>query len=294
MDFRQVDLKNLIVPPLTRKDQRTTCSPLYKDPVTGQTAPLEIQTPVMRIPFGFSSSISKDSGKISYSISGAFDDRSQDTVAGQFYHFCVNFENYSIALAHHNSEEWFGEKHDLGTCRALMNKWVKKSKDPEKAKKYSPTFKTTVREKVPRDPITKQPIQSDVKEFWSRAFELIGQPSETNKPKPLDITKIGADDKGSLKMKLTSYYVINGKPGFTWDLVGITVTERKSSDEGGFNPNMYGDLPVPAIPASTDADNGTPAVNYEDDKNAEGKRVATDSAPTTDEPAPSGKRSRKN
>lgn len=291
-NFRDVKFENIIVPALQKKDSRLTSTPVYRDPQTGQTGPLAIQTPPVRLPFGFSKSEPQESGKVGYSVNGAFDDMSNGGLPEEWYKWCCDFENYALALAAHNSEQWFGEKTDAKTCRMLMNKWVKKSKDPEKAKKYAPTFKGTVREKFEKDANGNQ-VVTEKKQFWSRCRDETGN--------EIDITSLSPNDKVSMKLKLSSFYLINGKFGFTWDVEWVAVIERSAGQVFDYNPNMYGELPAPSIPSAgtttpdasltSPVNTDTTQVPPADEKNAEGKRVPE---PSSEEPTTSSKRSRKN
>lgn len=228
LDFRKVDLKNLVVPPLQKKDKgNLSCTPLYNNPVTGESTVLSIQTPICRIPFGLSQQ-EQDDGNVRYSISGSFGSeyKQENTVMNQFYQFVSNVQDYGIHLAAHNSEEWLGEKQEPVVCKALMNKMIKVNKDKEKAEKYGPTFKAAVRSKkdTPGD-------------FWATCKNVDGS--------PMSLAKLENGSKGSMKIKLTSFYVINGKFGFTWDVEWVKLTERPTSQRYDYDPGMYGECPVP-------------------------------------------------
>lgn len=286
-NFNDIDFSRIIIPALTKKDQRLTSTPLYSDPVSKSNVPLCIQTPIVRAPFGFSKSVSKESGRITYSISGAFDDLSDNTACGKFYKFARKFEEFAIHTAAKNSKSWFNEDYDVAVCRAMLNKWVKKSKSTEK--EYPPTFKGTVREKVERD-ANKQPIVTEKKQFWTTAKDRYGN--------PIDIDTIQAGDKVVMKLKLTSFYVIANKPGFTWDVEWVMLMEKNAGSVFDYDPTMYDELPAPAIPveepvpanpeSSGSAESDAPG----DATVVEGKRAASE-APE-EAPVSNNKRSRKN
>jgi hypothetical protein len=234
LNFRDVDLKRLIVPSMTKGDKAVQTNPLYDYSGNGtDTAPLFVQTPVVGFPWGLSDGLKDDeraAGKEPhYSLAASFLNYKNDALMKDFYTFCTQMQDYAIALAAHNSESWFGEKQEMPVCKALMNKWIHISKDKEAAEKYDPTIKITCRQK--KD-----------KAFWADALDMNGARFNL-----LDLQK---KSRGVLKMKLSSYYVINGKFGMTWDLEWIRITELSSNvDRFDFNPNMYGQpLPAPALP----------------------------------------------
>ena len=135
MNFLEVDLNNLIIPKMEKKDKgNLSCTPLYSTG-SGSNATLSIQTPVVRFPFGFSSSQSDDGSYMRHYINGSFDDYRTDPLMKDFFTFCSQVQDYVIHLAAHNSATWFGEQHEVGVCKALMNKWIKVNKDAEKAAK---------------------------------------------------------------------------------------------------------------------------------------------------------------
>jgi hypothetical protein len=282
-NFKEVDFNNIVIPPLQKKDQRKTCTPFYKDPKTNQTSPLCIQTPPVRLPFGFSKNDPSEmksnggGGKVQYSINPSFEDQPQG-IAAEWYDWCQKFELFGIATASHNSESWFdgNEKLDAKMCKMLFNKWVKRSKDPEKAKKYPPTFKGTVREKLEKD-AQGNIIPSEKKAFWTKCFEPDGKTE-------CDITSLRPNDVVSMKLKLTTFYVINGKFGFTWDVEWVVIVERASGGTLDYNPNMYGQLPAPAVPPAQEPTENAAVPP------SEGSVRDEASSPTADEVSADGKR----
>lgn len=229
MDFRKVDLKKLIVPPLVKKDKgNLSCIPLY-DNGDGTNSVLCIQTPVCRFPFGYSQDVSDD-GRTRCSINGEFTDYRNNPLMKDFYNFCNQLQEYTIALAAHNSKTWFGEKQEAAVCKALMNKWIKVSKDEEKAAKYDPTFKAAIR------------LRKDGTSWCS---------SKGPDGEPIELSSISPGSRGIMKLKFSSIYVINGKFGFTFDAQWVRVTEFSSNGPRAddFVPDMYGEAVAPAIPA---------------------------------------------
>lgn len=232
-DFRKVDLNNLIVPPLVKKDKGNLSTiPLYNNG-DGTNTMLCVQTPPCRFPFGLSKQ-TNDSGVVSWSLNGSFDRYREDPLMKDFYSFFTNLQDYTIALAAHNSKAWFGEKQEAIVCRALMNKAIKTSKDDEKAAKYDPTFKVTVRTKKDG-------------EFWASCKGVNGE--------TLNLTDITPGCKGVMKIKLSSIYVINGKFGFTFDLEWVRITELSSLGRtDDFNPDMYNTAPAAALSGDAGTD----------------------------------------
>lgn len=123
------------------------------------------------------------------------------------------------------------------------------SKDAEKAAKYDPTFKVAVRAKKEGG-------------FWAKCLD-------TDRT-PMDITKLENGCKGSMKIKLTSLYVINGKFGCTWDLEWIQVTEHNSEKQMDYNENLYGQLPTPAVPAMSTQEPASTTEAYQSSVNFDG------------------------
>lgn len=235
VDFRTVDISKIVIGNLEKKDKgNLSCTPQYKNEITGQTGLLCIQTPVCRLPFGLSSQ-ARDDGTLSYSVSGSFDQYRTNPLMADFYKFCSNLQDYIIHTAAHNSVAWFGEETEVALCARLMNKWIKVSKDKEMAAKYDPTFKGTVRSKKDKE--------GNETGFWANCFGTDGL--------PMDINKIEPGCTGSMKIKLTSVYVINGKFGFTWDVEWVRVKEGAAGRKDDYVENLYGEAPTPALPAIT-------------------------------------------
>lgn len=130
LDFRTINLANLNVPPMVKKEKgNLSCTPMYLNPQTGQSSILCVQTPVCRIPFGLSSQASDD-GTVRFSVNGSFDDYKTDPLMGDFYKFCSNIQDYVIHLASHNSKNWLGEETSVDFARRLMNKVENPAQSP--------------------------------------------------------------------------------------------------------------------------------------------------------------------
>lgn len=235
-DFRQVDLKKLVIPPMTLKKGNMSTNPVY-DVGGGKMVPLAFQTPDVRMPFGLSDGkYAKDGvvvdGPPRYSIAGAFDRYREGGIMAEFFQFATGFEDYLVRLASANSKAWFGTKYTPEVCRALLNKWVHFPMDEEKAAKYDPTFKGTVRQKKDLEGV-----------FWTRCIGLDG--------KPVDLSSIPPGCTGSMKLELSSIYVINGKFGATFEVKWVAVTSLSTAAVFDYKPNLYGTAPLPALPATT-------------------------------------------
>ncbi len=236
LNFREVDLKRLIVPSMAKGDNALQTNPLYDYSGNGSdTGPLFVQTPIVGFPWGLSDGLKdeeRSGGKDPhYSLAASFLNYKTDALMKDFYTFCTQMQDYNIALAAHNSEAWFGEKQEMIVCKALMNKWIHFSKNKEAAEKYDPTCKITVRQK--KD-----------KTFWADAIDMSGE--------RFNLLDLQRKSRGVMKIKLSSFYVINGKFGMTWDLEWVRITEVGSyAERYDFNPNMYGQqLPAPSLPAA--------------------------------------------
>lgn len=239
LDFRTVNLKNLIIPPPTSKKGNLSTNPVYDLKNGKKPEPLSFQTPDVRIPFGLSDGkYAKDGAAVDenapprYSIAGAFDKYQEDGIMKEFYEFALTIEDFLIHLAAANSKQWFGTKYDPAVCRALMNRWVHVNKDEEKAAKYAPTFKGTVRQKKDQPGV-----------FWTTCRGIDGEVMRLDEL-PMACT-------ASMKLELSSIYVINGKFGATFEVKWIRVTALSTAAVFDYRPNLYGTAPIPALPPST-------------------------------------------
>jgi hypothetical protein len=237
MDFRAVDLQNLVVPPLQKKDHGLSCKPLYRAPGSNAPCELVIQTPICRFPFGLSNNTEQQSyvqgTPIRYTVSASFDNYKENAIQKDFYNFATQMQEYAIHLAAHNSKTWFGEECDAKSARMLFNKWIKVPKG-DNADKYDPTFRLSTRAKKDKN-------GAETGDFWTSLFDVDG--SEIN----LRSLQNGA--KGHMKIKLSSFYVIAGKFGWTWDVEWIRLTSRAQARADDYNANMYGESP--AVPSVT-------------------------------------------
>ena len=259
MDFRAVDIRNIVIPPLKQKEKGGKSSvPLYKNPQTGATSVLCIQTPVCRLPFGLSEQV-QDDGTIRYSISGSFDEYRTNALMRDFHKFCSDLEDYMIHTAAHNSVDWFGEETDAKTCRRLTNLWVKISKDKQKAEKYDPTFKAMVRQAFQKQGGGAKDANNTSGNDGNNAAGG-GGAAESKGPalrtelhdtdgKVIDIHTLEPGSRGSMKIKLTSVYLIAGRFGFTWEAEWVKLAERASQTTYDYVENMYGQTPTFVIPA---------------------------------------------
>lgn len=230
LDFRTIDFGKFVVPKLVKQPRgNLTSKPQYQRDTGVST--LSIQTPVMRLPFGVSN-LADDAGEVSWSVNGAFDNYRHSPIMGDFYTFCTQVEEFVLAIAEKNSKEWFGKELSRETLAVMMNKWVRVNGDAEKAAKYDPTIKISVRTK------------KEGGGFWAECYGVDG------KPMPLDA--VPKYCRASMKIKLSSIYVVNKAFGFVWDLEWLKIVENPASSNFDFNPSLYGDVALPAaIPSST-------------------------------------------
>jgi hypothetical protein len=252
LDFRTVDLQNLTVPPLQKKDHGLSCKPLYRAPDSNTPAELSIQTPICRFPFGLSDNTSQASysagNPIRYNVSASFDNYKENPIQKDFFNFATQIQEYAVHLAAHNSKEWFGEECDATAAKFLFNKWIKMPKG-DNAEKYDPTFRLSTRAKKDKE-------GKETGEFWTSCYDVDGT--------PINLSKLENGAKGHMKIKLTSFYVIAGKFGWTWDVEWIRLTSRAQPKADDYNANMYGE--APALPSMSYQDGGLPpsATIYED------------------------------
>lgn len=241
-DFRTVDLKYLKMPKMEKKSVGLICQPMYQGPDDPAPVQLCIQTPQVRMPYGLSDNTSMDTYQpgqpVKYNVDGSFDNYRTDPLMKQFHEKFLELENYAISVAALNSEAWFGQECDEKGVRMLFNRLVKVSKDKEKAAKYDPCFSGKVRAKKDKE---KQDIPG---EFWTTLRGIDGN--------EIPLSSLENRSKGSMKLKLSQFYVINGKFGWTWDIEWIRVTELPSDRVDDWQPNMYGEQPALPPPAEDD------------------------------------------
>lgn len=239
LDFRTVDLQNLIIPPMTSKKGNLSTNPVYDQKNGKKPEPLAFQTPDVRIPFGLSDGKFAKDGQVvdenappRYSVAGAFDKYQEPGIMKEFFDFASTIEDFLVHLAAANSKTWFGTKYTPEVCRALLNKWVHFNKDEEKAAKYAPTFKGTVRQKKDQPGV-----------FWTTCRGIDGE--------VMALGQLPIACTASMKLELSSIYVINGKFGATFEVKWIRVTGLSSAAAFDYTPNLYGTAPIPALPATT-------------------------------------------
>lgn len=232
MDFRKVDLNKLCKFDMQKNEKGgILCHPQYQHD-DGTLAPLVIQTPVVRIPFG----LSRFTDTSPWTLSGVFENYKSDPLMKEFHAFASNLDDFCVQLFIHHSEEWLGKKKSEEVIRELFNPFVNVGKDAAKAAKYDPTFKATAR---------------TLKDggFWASAWDVNGDKMSLN-----DIPKAC---RGSMKIKLSSCYYITGKIGFAWDLEWVRITASGGGRDLDFDANMYGEpiaLPAPSAVSQEDAD----------------------------------------
>ncbi len=224
LDFRTVDIQKLVTKDMVSKENgNLSTTPLY-DYGNGNLKQLCIQTPPVRLPFGLSDGIIAKNGattegaKPRYSVSGAFDKYREGGVMGEFFEFASRMETYAIHLAAQSSNDWLKKEYTTQDCDALMNRWIRVSNDEKKAAKYDPTFKATVREK-----------KGQACAFWTECFDVDGS--------PMPLSAIVPGSKAIMKLKLTSFYVIAGKFGFTWEASWIRIVEVPTGAVNDYAPN---------------------------------------------------------
>ena len=100
----------------------------------GRGGPIVIQTPRMRVPFGYERQEPEGGGQSRYSVNLTL---VNDGQIGKFFDVIKEIEDHVKNTAVDKSEEWFGKKKSLEVVSELMRSVVKYPKDP----KYNPTLK---------------------------------------------------------------------------------------------------------------------------------------------------------
>jgi len=243
LDFRTVNLEDLTVPPLQKKDHGLSCKPLYTAPGSNNPTELCIQTPICKFPFALSDNTSQSNytpgTPVRYTVSANFDDYRNNPIQGDFYKFATQFQEYACHLAAHNSKEWFGKEFNVDAARLLFNEWIKVP-EGEKAEKYDPTFRMSTRAKKDKE-------GKETGDFWTTCYDVDGN--------EINLRQLKKGDRGHMKIKLTSFYVIAKKFGWTWDVEWIRLTSRAQPRIAqDYNANMYGE--APALPPMSYQDGG--------------------------------------
>lgn len=225
--FTQFKFENLIIPPLESKNGGLFSHPTYKYP-SGVVADLCIQLQVARTAYGFSSFPDKrDPTKTTESMS-------IDIQRGSpFEKFCekleIDIQNHSIKNV---ATVFPGKKYEDAIVRAMSNGVIKVPQDQEKAKNNLHTFKAKITEKLevpPKD--GKAGISYNPKQFWTACTDLAKN--------VIPINSVGRNSQVRLVVKLSNYYVINGKYGFSWDLSKCEVISFGDNANIETDPNLY-------------------------------------------------------
>ena len=112
-----------------------------------KTIPLAIQTPKMRIPFGFSDDVS-DTGIHKYSINTSL--ANKDTTnqnLRQFTEIIHSLDEITKKTGEEKGEEWFGKKHST----EVINEFYKSAEKKSKNDKYPSTLKIKLPTKTTDD-----------------------------------------------------------------------------------------------------------------------------------------------
>lgn len=225
--FTQFKFDNLIIPPLESKKGGLLSHPTYKYP-NGNIGDLKMQLQVSRTAYGFSSFQDETNpNKFDESIS-------IDIPKGSaFEKYCEQLEtsiqNHSIKNV---ATVFPGKKYDDNIVRAMSNGVIKIPRDAEKAKNNPHTFKAKITEKYETPAKDGKPaVSHNPKQYWAVCVD------PDNKVIP--ITSVGRNSQVRLVVKLSNYYVINGKYGFSWDLVKCEVISFGDNASVETDPNLY-------------------------------------------------------
>jgi hypothetical protein len=154
----------------------------------------------------------------------------------EFYDLMRNIEEFGVQLAACNSVEWLGEEADAKAVRFMFNKMIKTGKG-DKAKQYAPSIHFQVRPKKDEDGKEKDG------EFWTDCKDEDGV--------AMPLSELPKNATVVMKIKLSSFYFIANKFGFTWDVKWVRVEGRAGERVDDYVPNLYG-LSMPALPAPTE------------------------------------------
>lgn len=177
-------------------------------------APLVMQIPLMRCPFGLGKWENKDNNTVKYSIDLSFAGRDARPVLQRFYDNIVNLDEKFLNDAFENCSEWLGKKYNTKeVVEALYTTTMKYARDKvtkEITDKYPPTFKTTI-------PLTKEGS------FACETFD--------NKCNPVNLLDI--ERKGGLKgsnisaiIQCQGIWVAGAKFGCAWKIVQMQISQR--------------------------------------------------------------------
>ncbi len=236
------DFDRLTIPKLEPKNGGMFARPQYKSPVSGQTGDLDLQLPVGKTPFGFSSfEDKKKPGEFDTSMSINVDPKSD------FGKWCTDYlEERMIDYVHKHSVEFFRVQHDKPTLKALSNGIIRYAQDPIKAVNNPPTFKASINEKKQKNEDKNKPqISYNPKQYWAIAEDANGRQE--------DITAVARGAMIRMIVKLVNFYIVNGKWGLSWSLVKCIVVQPGGNANVQADPNMYPDEAIFLTPAAPPA-----------------------------------------
>jgi len=170
----------------------------------GTKKSLRIQTPVMRIPFGLSSSTLYESSGMTVNVS--FDQYESNPQLKQFFEFIKKFDNRVFESGKSSHKDWFpGKKYIPEVLEANFKRNIKDPKDP----KYSPLMKF----KVPQ-----------IKDKYEIDVFIENEPTtmEALTPNAMIIAIV----------EPRSVWIVNGNFGVTWTVRQIKIVESGPIGEG--------------------------------------------------------------
>lgn len=245
--------------------------------ITYEGQPLLIQVPFVLFPFGVSPP-NPDLGITKWSLSIARDENGvTKPIVGEFFKKIEEIENRFLHYVSENAQDYFGGKKSLETCKDFMNKIVKYDKNAENAAKYGPRIAPVV------------PYDTENNKFYD--IECYDVDKSEISPE-----KVQRKSKGMATIQLATNYSVGGKAyGITMNTKIIKVLKHASNAAPPIKDNMYGYDPEleAAMLAATMPPTVHPDNMYGDAEvplppaTEEKKRTREESAPPSEEPAPS-------
>jgi hypothetical protein len=144
LNIKEVQFSNFIYEaPKKNKNGGLSINILYKYP-DGKVAPLRIQTPRMRLPFGFSIFVPKKAEEkqgISATVSFSFQGMDIDSNIEALYQLVNSVDRLNLEKIEQNALEWLGKKKSKEILEELYSAGIK---PPPEGKDYASTFRTKV------------------------------------------------------------------------------------------------------------------------------------------------------
>ncbi len=195
-----------------------------------QLGDAQLQLPIRKTPFGFSSFENKKKpGEFDTSMSINTDPNDD------FGKWCTDYlEAEAIKYVHKHSVEFFKVQHSLEVIKALSNGIIRYATDAVKAAANPPTFKASINEKKIKSTDKNIPDASYApKQYWPQCEDV-------NKV-PVDITTVRYGSMVRMIVKMVNFYIVNGKWGFSWNLVKCIVMRPGGNENVQVNPDAYPD-----------------------------------------------------